>query len=98
MLLHGLMIPRENMLINFDRPFLRALEKSPTKIKIAFRKRFALFKRNPQNPLLRNHKLTGEYKGIYSINITGDWRALYEIVDNETIVFLLLGTHSQLYK
>jgi mRNA-degrading endonuclease YafQ of YafQ-DinJ toxin-antitoxin module len=39
--------------------------------------------------------------GYRSINVTGDWRALYsEQQQNgkEIIVFEMLGTHSQLYQ
>ncbi|OGE71342.1 hypothetical protein A2617_00135 [Candidatus Daviesbacteria bacterium RIFOXYD1_FULL_41_10] len=62
-----------------------------------FRKRFELFLSNPFHPQLNNHLLTGNYKGYRSINITGDWRALYSENEN-SIIFELLGTHSQLYK
>jgi len=40
-------------------------------------------------------------EGYRSINITGDWRALYTIKGDgkggEIAVFEILGTHSQLY-
>jgi addiction module RelE/StbE family toxin len=64
--------------------------------------RIALFALQPAHPLLRNHSLTGNYKGFRSINITGDWRAVYRVLKdnqgNTVIVFEALGTHSQLYK
>jgi mRNA-degrading endonuclease YafQ of YafQ-DinJ toxin-antitoxin module len=41
--------------------------------------------------------LTGEYAGLYSINITGDIRALYEKIDDTYAIFGFIGTHSQLY-
>lgn len=46
--------------------------------------------------------LTGKLAPYRSINITGDWRALYsEDVDdegNKTFIFEALGAHSQLYR
>jgi len=43
--------------------------------------------------------LTGKYKGFRSINITGDWRAVFrELKSGEIVYFDLLGTHSKLYK
>ncbi|GAI64559.1 unnamed protein product, partial [marine sediment metagenome] len=33
-----------------------------------------------------------------SINITGDWRALYSKPDKDIIIFEALGIHSQLYR
>lgn len=48
--------------------------------------------------VLNNHALKGLYFGCRSINVTGDWRAVYEEVDSQTVNFVDLGTHSQLYK
>jgi addiction module RelE/StbE family toxin len=60
-----------------------------------------LFKKDPYNPQLDNHELQREYVGYRSIDITNDYRALYEEAqsDNETIAyFSLLGTHKELFK
>lgn len=87
--------------IDFSRRFDKQLKKAPLEIKIAFRKRFALFLKDPFHPLLRNHALTGQLSGYRSINITGDWRAIYsehfEGIES-VITFEVFGTHSQLYK
>ncbi len=58
-----------------------------------------LFKADNFSPLLNNHILKGKYSGTRSINVTGDWRALYvtEGQFGQDIVFVALGTHSQLY-
>lgn len=87
--------------VKYAKVFIKQLEKAPQAIKIAFRERRALYFSNPLHPQLRNYELRGEYKGLRSINITGDWRALYrEEVKNDqsAITFVLLGTHSRLYK
>lgn len=34
----------------------------------------------------------------YSINITGDWRAIYMPININEVLFIAFGTHSQLYK
>jgi len=59
--------------------------------------RLLFFERNPYDPLLNNHPLKGKYKGYRSINITGDLRAIYCILDNETAYFIFIDTHSNLY-
>lgn len=88
--------------IDFSNVFDRQLKKAPIKIKIAFRKRLSLFLQHQYHPLLNNHSLTGKLTGLRSINITGDWRAIYsvEMKKNKeyTVLFEILGTHSQLYK
>ena len=90
------------LLINFSKRFDKQLRKAPLDIKIAVRNRYMLFTENPFNPFLNNHQLIGKMSGYRSINITGDWRALYsEYFDdegNKILIFEILGTHSQLYK
>lgn len=83
--------------IDYSKNFDKQLRKAPLSIKIAFRERFELFLKNPFHSQLNNHALTGKYKDHRSINITGDWRAIYSEKGN-VIIFELLGTHSQLYK
>ncbi len=85
------------MEIRFNASFRKQYGKADGKIKKAFSERLKLFRQNPHHPLLRNHILTGNYKNYRSINITGNWRALY--LEREGYVeFEILGTHSQLYK
>lgn len=89
------------MKINFAREFTKQYQKTDSKIRKAVDKRLDLFLENPLNPILNNHLLSGNYKGYRSINITGNWRAIYSEIEkrNETlIIFKSLGTHSQLYR
>ncbi|MCL4366414.1 type II toxin-antitoxin system mRNA interferase toxin, RelE/StbE family [Patescibacteria group bacterium] len=83
--------------IDYSKSFDKQLKKAPLSIKIAFRQRLELFIADQFHPQLNNHTLIGKYKGYRSINITGDWRAIYS-EDKNVVIFELLGTHSQLYK
>jgi len=47
---------------------------------------------------LRNHALTGEWLGYRSISFGGDWRAHYISQGDDLVIFVAVGTHSQLYK
>ena len=88
------------MAIKFSRNFRKQHTKAGEKIRRAFRNRLNLFQQNPLDPQLRDHPLKGEYEGYRSINVTGDWRAIYskrKKEDDDVIVFELLGTHSELY-
>lgn len=71
----------------FDRKFTKQREKAPEKIRLAF---------DEFNSLLDNHALKGEWAGYRSINVTGNWRAIFSKVEN-TVWFVALGTHPQLY-
>lgn len=87
------------MRIDYAKRFRKNLKKSPVHIKHAFAKRLALFIENMEHPLLRNHKLHGNHHELWSIDVTGDWRALYHVVDGniEWVEFVNIGTHSELY-
>ncbi len=86
------------MIIKSTKQFDKMYLKAPIQIKEAFKKRLELFKANQNHPLLKKHQLKGPYKNYFSINITGDWRAIFQELQNgEIIFFLMLGTHSKLY-
>ena len=87
--------------IKFSVEFKKQHRKIPKKIKEKLVHRLEFFLINPYNPYLNNHALTGNYRGFRSINITGDWRALYTEERKDGILFItfkFLGTHSQLYR
>ncbi len=90
------------MRVFYHARFIKDLRKTPKEIQSVVKTRITLFSNNPRHPLLRNHLLTGEYQGCRSINITGDWRAIYyesdSKADTPSATFLTLGTHSKLYK
>jgi addiction module RelE/StbE family toxin len=85
------------MEVRFVRQFKKLYRKALAEIQVAFDSRLEMFLTNPNHPLLKSHPLRGKLAGCFTINITGDWRAIYEL-DNSTVIFLSLGTHSQLYK
>ncbi len=87
--------------IEYTVLFNKQLKKAPLDIKIAFKESRELFLDNPNHSNLRNHALREKYAGYRSIDVTGDWRALFKIRKNENktvITFYILGTHDQLYK
>lgn len=85
------------MRIEYSKRFLKQYYKLTPKIQARFEERLILWRNEPDHPQLRLHELSGEYAGMYSINITGDVRALYEKVGDTYIIFGFIGTHSQLY-
>lgn len=85
------------MKILYSKLFIKQLAKQPAKVERALKLRLQLFQEDRYDPMLRNHALQGELKGYYSINITGDIRALYQIIDNELYLYDMIGSHSQLY-
>ena len=46
----------------------------------------------------KDHSLLGDYKGCRECHITPDWLLIYEIADDELILYLTrTGTHSDLF-
>jgi addiction module RelE/StbE family toxin len=86
------------MNVIFHKRFDKMAGKLPSKVKAKMVERITLFGKDPLSYALRNHALNTPYKGSYSIDITGDYRAIYQLVDDETAMFTHIGTHSQLYR
>lgn len=85
------------MYIDRSRKFKKQYQKLPRNIQTRADARIRLFAVDPFNEILRNHSLSGEHSGCRSINITGDYRAIYEVDTNGSVQFLLIGTHDELY-
>lgn len=89
------------MNIKYSATFKKQYKRAPKKIQEKVKERISLFVQDPANQLLNNHVLTGKFQGYRSINITGDWRAIYSIrldlKSKQEYYFELVGTHSQLY-
>ncbi len=85
------------MLVRYHRTFNKKFIKLTSKLQQKFRERRNLFLFNPHHPLLGNHALGGNRDREWSINITGDYRALYEFEKEDTIVFIDIDTHNKLY-
>lgn len=83
--------------IQYLPKFKRQFKKLPLKIQSQFARRLELFLVDPTHPLLRVHPLLGKYGGYWSMNVSGDWRAIYYQQGEEVVIFALIGTHSELY-
>ncbi len=79
-----------------SRAFIKSLSRVSPKIEAAFYERLALFTKESNHPILNNHALHGKFSDKRSINVTGDYRALFKNSGDATI-FTDIGTHPQLY-
>lgn len=77
--------------------FKKKTARLPRKIQKALAERLRLFAHDPFNLLLNNHALHGLLRSFRSINITGDWRLIYEQYDEQTVRLIDIDTHSNLY-
>ena len=86
------------MTVDFHRIFRKRYKKIPLKIRRRFDERLLLFMREPFHPILNSHPLSGDRRGQWSINITGDWRAICVFKNTTTVVFIDTDTHGNLYR
>lgn len=84
------------MPVHRHKSFIKEFKKLPKEIKEKFEHKLRMFIANPYLPSLNNHTLFGKWNGCCSINITGDYRAIYYI-ENGMAIFIHIGTHHQLY-
>ena len=95
------MTKNQSMRVKFSKKFKKQFDKAGKKVGLAFENRLQLFLADPSNPILRNHQLSGRLSSYFSINVGGDWRAIYSLQrehDGVVAVFEMIGTHSQLYR
>ena len=88
------------MRIKYLKQFRKDILKLNKKQLAQFKKRIALFQLDLNHSYLDNHPLKGSLKGLYSINVTGDIRAIYrpkKLKSGLVCEFIRLGTHSELY-
>lgn len=86
------------MQIGYSEKFLKQQGKAPENVRMLLKERIRIFSRDKFDAILNNHKPKGKMKGLRSINVGGDWRALFEELTNGDVIFKTIGTHSQLYK
>lgn len=90
------------MRVQFAPELIKKLKKQNVRIRKHFEEVIDVFSQNPNDLQLNNHKLHREWEGFRSIDVTADWRAIFqEIQDKEEAepiaYFVALGTHNQLY-
>jgi len=81
---------------HFVKNFDKRIKQIPNLLE-KFNERYRLFIKDESNILLRSHQLTGHLKGKQAFNITGDIRIIFQKKGN-TVEFLDIGTHNQVYK
>jgi mRNA-degrading endonuclease YafQ of YafQ-DinJ toxin-antitoxin module len=86
------------MIVRFHKSFRKVFQKLPVKIQDRFSDRLTLFAQNPFHPALCNHSVDAAYPQWRSINVTGDYRALYDACEDGVAIFMKIGTHAELYR
>ncbi|MCL5746966.1 MAG: hypothetical protein M1277_01645 [Patescibacteria group bacterium] len=89
------------MNVVLDPAIHKKLKKLNVRTRKSFKERIEIFQLNPFDPILDNHPLERELIGYRSIDITTDYRAIFEELHEggeRIYYFFLIGTHDELYK
>ena len=84
------------MRVIYKKKFIRRYKKLSDKVQASFKKRRDLLLGDLYHPQLNRHSLKGSMQPLESINITGDYHALF-VQEEGRIIFYAIGTHSELY-
>lgn len=85
------------MNIVLHKNFKKKFNKLPQSLQRKFIDCINIFLTNKFDKRLNNHSLEGAFMNCRSINITGDYRAIFKEYE-ETILFVAIGNHSNLGK
>jgi len=85
------------MIIRRTAKFKKQYQKLQPKMQQKFDERLLIFLADETDRSLRIHPLRAQYAGYWSVDVTGDLRALFRRSGDEIIIFGFIGTHSQLY-
>lgn len=84
------------MRVFFHKNFKKQYKKLPKKIQVRFNERLTLYLKEKEHPLLNVHALQGDNVPLISLNVGGDYRALF-VQEKNAVTFHCIGTHSELY-
>lgn len=85
------------MELHYSSSFKKQYKKLPVKIREQFKTRLILFIQDQNSPQLHINKLNGSYDGLWSMNIIGNFRAVFDKIHENAVLFEAIGTQSELY-
>lgn len=84
-------------MIYYHKHFLKAYDRLQKNLQKKVDDKILIFSENPYQKELNNHTLSGKWLFHRSINITGDCRAVFRHLSQDDVIFVIVGTHHQLY-
>ena len=81
---------------SFKRDFKKKI-KGNQNIEVKYWEKINLFLKNPFDPQLRTHKLSGKLEELWSFTIDYDLRVESYFLENDRVVFINIGKHDEVY-
>jgi len=73
--------------------FTKQYKKLPNKIKKLSEIKEIIFRNNPFDPKLKNHKLQGRLNGFCAFSINYQYRIIFDFADDGIVRFYSIGSH-----
>lgn len=81
---------------SFRRVFKRRI-KGNVDLEARFWEKLEQFIKDPYDPRLKTHKLSGQLKDLWSFSVNYDERVLFYFTDDGNTVFVDIGSHDEVY-
>lgn len=66
-------------------------------LEVRFRDRVEIFHKNPFDPRLKTHRLSGRLQGLWSFSIDYDVRVVFSFAEPNRALFVDIGSHEEVY-
>lgn len=84
-------------MITRSKKFVKQYKKLPIKIQKQCIDRLKLYIEDENHSLLNIHRLHGQYKGLWSFNVSSDIRVIFDTSEENVTILVAIGSHSELY-
>ncbi len=81
------------MEIRYRNRFVKEYRKLSPIIKNTAKKKEVIFRKNPFDPRLKTHKLSGPLEGFLAFSISQKYRIIFAFVGERVVEFYSIGNH-----
>lgn len=81
------------MTIRYSSRFIKELKKLTKEKQLLAVKREEIFLKDPFDPRLKTHKLTGIFKDYWAFSLTYSDRVLFRFIDKNEVILYKIGSH-----
>ena len=86
--------------VSWDQGFKRAYRKkvkNDAELKDRFWEAMEMLAKDPFQPRLRTHKLTGRLEGLWAFSVSFDCRVIFKFISKTEILLIDIGGHDEVY-
>jgi addiction module RelE/StbE family toxin len=86
--------------VELHRSFVKSYRQrigSNRKLSLQTEKRVVMFRKDRFDSILKDHALIGQRKDLRSFSVNGDVRIIYQLISEDYVIFIDIGSHNQVY-